>query len=339
MAESASLIAQPFSSAERTALERQEAIIRQAATTFYAAVGTALATIRDGGLYRATHATFEDYCRERWGMDRTYAHRVMAASVVHRNLLPVGNILPETERQTRPLAALKDPEQQREAWREAVETAPDGKVTALHVERVVARYRPAPEPPGASASTETPAPNAPVVVPVEVTEATPPPTSPLAVHFSSATPEWYTPPIIVARVLDFFDEIDLDPCSNSRETPNVPATRHFTKADDGLSRRWSGRVYMNPPYGREIGQWVSKLCDEYERRNIEAGIALLPARTDTDWFRRLRDYALCFIDGRLTFIGAANAAPFPSLLAYVGDEVARYAEVMADLGDVWRRVR
>ena len=29
----------------------------------------------------------------------------------------------------------------------------------------------------------------------------------------------------------------------------MPAGKHFTAAEDGLSREWHGRVYMNPPYG------------------------------------------------------------------------------------------
>ncbi|MCE5265549.1 MAG: hypothetical protein LLG97_18735 [Deltaproteobacteria bacterium] len=44
--------------------------------------------------------------------------------------------VPTTETQCRPLASLPAP-QQREVWNEAVEAAPDGKVTAAHVAMVV----------------------------------------------------------------------------------------------------------------------------------------------------------------------------------------------------------
>ena len=56
-------------------------------------------------------------------------------------------------------------------------------------------------------------------------------------------------------------EIDLDPCSNSKAQPNVPALNHFTVEDDGLEQKWFGRVYMNPPYGREnqsVGKQISQ---------------------------------------------------------------------------------
>jgi hypothetical protein len=90
-------------------------------------------------IYRATHDTFEAYCRERWGMSRVHAHRLIDAAGVAGNLLPMGNV-PATESQARPLARL-EPERQREAWSRAVETAPDGRVTAAHVASIVAGYR------------------------------------------------------------------------------------------------------------------------------------------------------------------------------------------------------
>ena len=89
--------------------------------------------IRDDRLYRATHGTFEDYCRAKWGIDRRYANRLIGSIEVMNNLTPRGVIQPEFEKVLRPLTPLP-PEKQREVWKEAVETAPDGKVTAKHVQ-------------------------------------------------------------------------------------------------------------------------------------------------------------------------------------------------------------
>lgn len=74
-----------------------------------------------------------DYCRDRWGMARNYANKLIAAVGVADNL---GTTVPITERQARPLARL-EPEKQAAAWQEAVETAPEGKITAMHVENIV----------------------------------------------------------------------------------------------------------------------------------------------------------------------------------------------------------
>lgn len=157
------------------------------------------------------------------------------------------------------------------------------------------------------------------------------------VHFSSKTPEWCTPPEVISRTRSALGGIDLDPCSNSGE-PNVPAKRHFTEADDGLAREWSGRVYMNPPYGRVIRLWVAKLLDEVDAGRVTAAIALVPARTDTAWFALLRDCTLCFIRGRLRFSNSESSAPFPSVLAYFGPDMDRFVRAFQDMGDVWQRL-
>jgi hypothetical protein len=105
-------------------------------------VGNALMAIRDGKLYREDYRTFDEYCRERWGMERTYAHRMIEASKVATNLLPMDNT-PKTERVVRPLTSLP-PDKQREAYQKAVDTAPNGKVTAKHVQATVEGMNPPP---------------------------------------------------------------------------------------------------------------------------------------------------------------------------------------------------
>jgi hypothetical protein len=119
---------------ESDRLTSLEATIERGLTTFVD-VGNALLEIRDSKLYRRTHDTFEAYCRERWQMSRVHAHRLIDAAEVVTNLLPIGNI--PSESVARPLASLK-PVQQREVWTKAVKTAPNGKVTAMHVAKVKA---------------------------------------------------------------------------------------------------------------------------------------------------------------------------------------------------------
>lgn len=129
----------------------------------------------------------------------------------------------------------------------------------------------------------------------------------LAVHFSSETDVWATPQ-------DFFEQLnaefgfDLDPCALP---DNAKCARYFTPDDDGLAQSWVGRVFMNPPYGRTIGQWMRKAFE-----SAQAGatvVCLVPARTDTAWWH---DYAargeVRFIRGRLKFGNAKTSAPFPS---------------------------
>lgn len=169
----------------------------------------------------------------------------------------------------------------------------------------------------------------------EVTDATPATRTPgPAPMFSSNTGDWHTPPEIVEAVRDLFGgRIDLDPCSNSHEAPNVPARTLYTREDDGLSREWSGRVYLNPPYGKGIGPWIEKVREEHEAGRVTAAVVLVKAATDTRWFRLLSErYPRCEVAGRLKFSGCKAPAPFPSVLFYLGDEVQRFADVFARFG-------
>lgn len=163
----------------------------------------------------------------------------------------------------------------------------------------------------------------------------------LAVHKTSKTAEHYTPDHIIDAVIRVLGTISLDPCSNSQEDPNVPALFYYTKEDDGLAQEWHGNIYMNPPYGRDIGFWVGKLVEQYEKAgNISAAIALVPARTDTQWWQQLRDAHICFLRGRLTFKGNDAGAPFPSAVACLGPWPVRerFIDVFSEYGDIWERL-
>lgn len=151
--------------------------------------------------------------------------------------------------------------------------------------------------------------------------------------FTSESDEWYTPKSILNLVVNVLGTIDLDPCSNEKRS--VPATTHYARFDNGLNQSWSGRVFMNPPYGNTITDWISKLVESFNDGDVSEAIALVPARTDTAWMRQMSEYPRCFIHGRLTFSGHANAATFPSMLIYLGDNVAKFAEVFSSIGDVY----
>ena len=120
-------------------LERLEGIIRENVASFYE-LGHALAEIRDKRYYRDVlgYETFEAYCKAKWDFSRSYAYRLIESANVIDVVSPIGDIKPTTESQTRPLVLLPA-DQQLIAWQKAVETAPDGKVTAAHVYKIVKR--------------------------------------------------------------------------------------------------------------------------------------------------------------------------------------------------------
>jgi phage N-6-adenine-methyltransferase len=139
----------------------------------------------------------------------------------------------------------------------------------------------------------------------------------------------YTPEYIWRLALECFGvkEFDIDPCSNSHVSPNIPARNHFTKEDDGLSLPWKAKtLWMNPPYS-ETKLWVAKLLSEYRDGNINQAIALVKGDFSTRWFQPLLDFPICLVNHRIAFINPKNngsGAKFASAVVYLGDNVKEF---------------
>jgi len=88
--------------------------------------------------------------------------------------------------------------------------------------------------------------------------------------------EWLTPPDLVKKLGTF----DLDPCSPINP-PFVHATTNFTIQDNGLTRQWFGRVYLNPPYGKGMEEWMEKLKKPPKRNSPH----LLPVQKPKCFFQ------------------------------------------------------
>lgn len=146
---------------------------------------------------------------------------------------------------------------------------------------------------------------------------------------ASGSEHWCTPPEILERVIAVCGSIGLDPCSNGSSI--VGARTAWDVHADGLSRSWIGlgSVYVNPPYGDALPVWMGK-CALEAAEGAEI-VALVPARTETKWFRAVLESpaTVGLWRGRVQFLGAPNPAPFPSVLIYWGPRADRFVEVCA----------
>lgn len=105
--------------------------------------------------------------------------------------------------------------------------------------------------------------------------------------------EWLTPP----KLIKALGEFDLDPCAPVVR-PWPTAKEHFTIEDNGLIKPWRGRVWLNPPYGKETFRWMARMAEH------RSGIALIFARTDTQGFHReifRKARGILFVQGRIRF--------------------------------------
>lgn len=130
---------------------------------------------------------------------------------------------------------------------------------------------------------------------------------------SSKKTDWETPQAFFDR-LDAEFHFDLDAAANYE---NRKCRLYYSPKMNALITCWSSlsAVWLNPPYGRSIGKWLEKAYKE-SLLSVYPIVCLIPARTDTVYWHDyvMRADEIRFIKGRLRFVGAEHAAPFPSVI-------------------------
>lgn len=112
----------------------------------------------------------------------------------------------------------------------------------------------------------------------------------------------------------FFDKVnrefrfDLDVCALPETTKCL---RYFTPDDDGLSKEWTGTVWMNPPYGCDnLERWLRKAMDSASRGATV--VALVPTRTNPPWWHLyvMKSHEIHYVVKKLSFDGPKDGVPF-----------------------------
>ena len=140
--------------------------------------------------------------------------------------------------------------------------------------------------------------------------------------YSSKRQDWATPQALFDALHAEFN-FELDAAASAH---NAKCLTYLDEQTNALEQDWAtlskgGAVWLNPPYGREIGRWIEKASQEGERCSV---VVLIFARTDTRWWHQyaMKAAEIRLIPGRVTFGGAANVAPAPSCVL-VFDEARR----------------
>jgi len=163
--------------------------------------------------------------------------------------------------------------------------------------------------------------------------------------FGTGENEWYTPAEFLDAARDVLGAFDLDPASSGAAQRTVRAAKYFTSDDDGLSKEWFGRIWLNPPYAQpHIADFVSKMVAERLARRVSAGIMLTHNYTDTTWFHEAASIAdaICFTRGRIRFQDSEGGLAAPTqgqAFFYFGDHPAAFATRFASIGFVVGAIR
>src|SRR5262249_58304497 len=153
--------------------------------------------------------------------------------------------------------------------------------------------------------------------------------------------EWYTPGEYIEAARTVLGEIDLDPATSEYAQSAIGAARYFTKDDDGLSKEWHGRVWLNPPSAQPaIAHFVAKMIQEYGAGRVTTAIMLTHNYSDAAWFQDAGSVAnaVCFTRGRIRFYQPDGVIAQPTqgqTFFYFGDKPRTFIERFAEIGLVW----
>ena len=150
---------------------------------------------------------------------------------------------------------------------------------------------------------------------------------------------WNTPPEFVGDVLEFFDnKLDLDPCCNDIENPNVPARILFDEKINGLSKNWvADSVFMNHPYSNSK-EWIPYAVSQYKLGHAKELVLLIKMDVSTRWWKSISTYPFLAINKRLKFGNGKGAAPFQSAIVYLGDRLGKFRRIFRKYGTLYMPV-
>jgi ParB-like chromosome segregation protein Spo0J len=164
---------------------------------------------------------------------------------------------------------------------------------------------------------------------------------------TSESNEWFTPPQYVDMARSLLGEIDLDPASNAYANEKVVhAGIYYDIQTNGLDQEWAGRVWLNPPYGRDEGgsnqeAWSRRLIEQYEAGITKEAVLLVNANTEAKWFQPLYNYLICFTNHRIRFYNTEGTPSQPTqgnAFIYFGNQPERFTELFSQFGVVIRRI-
>jgi len=159
--------------------------------------------------------------------------------------------------------------------------------------------------------------------------------------------EWFTPRVYIEAAREVMNGIDLDPASCELANRTVRASRYYTKEDDGLSKEWYGKIWLNPPFNKEngkstIGKWSKKLVECFRLGIVEQAVLLGAGQTASAWFADIWNYPICFTNHHIRFycpqLDKVSGQRDCTFMAYLGPHEQKFIDVFQRFGVIAKQV-
>lgn len=165
-----------------------------------------------------------------------------------------------------------------------------------------------------------------------------------ATIFSSEEKEYYTPPQYIEAAREVMGGIDLDPASCDAAQEWIRADKYYTVKEDGLTQEWSGKVWLNPPYGKDGNEsnqmlWSNRVVEGYLNGSISEAILLVKAALGYHWFEDLWiDWPTCCARERVSFIRPGfedkGQSKIGTAFIYFGPHIEKFKSVFTKFGRI-----
>jgi len=163
------------------------------------------------------------------------------------------------------------------------------------------------------------------------------------VSHNSGENEWYTPAAYIEAARAVMGGIDTDPASCAQANATVKADKYYDSKADGLTKKWHGRVFMNPPYAQPlIANFAKAVAEKFSNKEITEAIVLVNNATETEWFNEMIKHAsaVCFPNGRIRFVnkeGKPGGAPLQGqAVLYFGSKIQKFISEFKSFGWIGR---
>lgn len=150
--------------------------------------------------------------------------------------------------------------------------------------------------------------------------------------------EWYTPQQYIDAAREVMGSIDLDPATSEKAQESIQAGEFYTKEDDGLTKPWTGNIWLNPPYSQPaVTDFVDKLVGSVGTGNVPHAILLVNNATDARWgqFALSSARVACFPERRIKFLdpnGNPGAPLQGQMILYYGNDSEGFVSRFSNFG-------